>query len=96
MERNSMSKNGIPEFDGQNYEFWTIRMKTYVHAHGFEVWKLAVYGYKALTIPPTNDNGKKISLNNSKSTNALLNGLCDLVYTKLMHCIFSKEIWDKL
>jgi hypothetical protein len=96
MERNNMYKNGIPQFDGQNYAFWSRRMKTYVQAQGFEVWKSVVDGYKEPTVPPTNDNGKKLSLNNSKATNALLNGLCDSVYTKVIHCSSAKEIWDKL
>jgi hypothetical protein len=36
------------------------------------------------------------SISNSKSTNALLNGLCDLVYVKFMHYISAKEISEKL
>jgi hypothetical protein len=71
-------------------------MKTYVQAQGFEVWKLVVDGYKEPIVPLTNENGKKHSLNNSKSTNALLNGLCDLIYSKFMHCSSTKDIWDKL
>jgi hypothetical protein len=66
-------------------------MKTYVQAQGFEVWKSIVDGYKEPTIPPTNDNGKKLSLNNSKATNSLLNGLCDSIYTKVLHCSSAKE-----
>jgi hypothetical protein len=30
MERNNLYKNGIPQFDGQRYAFWSIRMKTYI------------------------------------------------------------------
>jgi hypothetical protein len=96
MESNNMYKNGIPQFDGHNYAFWRRRMKTYVQAQGFEVWKSIVDGYKEPTVLPTNENGKKLSLNNSKSTNELLNGLCDLVYTKVIHCSSAKEIWEKL
>jgi hypothetical protein len=25
-----------------------------------------------------------------------MNGLCDSVYTKVMHCSSAKEIWDKI
>jgi hypothetical protein len=34
--------------------------------------------------------------NNSKATNAILNGLCELVYTKVIHCKSTKYIWDKI
>jgi hypothetical protein len=48
------------------------------------------------TVPPTNERAIKLRKNNSKATNALLNGLCELVYTKFIHCKSAKEIWDKL
>jgi hypothetical protein len=38
----------------------------------------------------------KLGQNNSKATNALLNGLCESVFTKVIHCKSAKEIWDKL
>jgi hypothetical protein len=58
--------------------------------------KSVVDGYKEPVIPPTNENGRKLSLNNSKSKNALLNHLVDSIYVKVMHCISTKDIWDKL
>jgi hypothetical protein len=42
MERNNMYKNGIPQFDGQKYAFWSRRMKTYIQVQRFEIWKLVV------------------------------------------------------
>jgi hypothetical protein len=38
----------------------------------------------------------KLGENNSKATNALLNGLSDTVFTKVAHCKSAKEIWDKI
>jgi hypothetical protein len=60
MESNNMYKNGIPQFDGQNYGFWSIRMKTYIHAKGFEIWQSIVDGYTTPTIPSTNDKAMKL------------------------------------
>jgi hypothetical protein len=37
-----------------------------------------------------------ITQNNSKAKNALLNGLSETIFTKVAHCKFAKEIWDKL
>jgi hypothetical protein len=71
-------------------------MKTYVKAQGFDICQLVVDGYKEHVIPPTNENGRKLSLNNLKSKNAILSGLADLVYVKVMHCSSTKEIWEKL
>jgi hypothetical protein len=71
-------------------------MKTYVQEKGFEVWKSIVDGYKEPVIPPTNENGRKLSLNNLKAKNALLKGLVDSIYVKVMHYSSVKDIWDKL
>jgi hypothetical protein len=96
MERNNLYKNGIPQFNGQKYAFWSIRMKTYIQAQGFEIWKSIVDGYTTPTVPPTNDKAVKLGQNNSKAKNALLNGLSETIFTKVAHCKSAKEIWDKL
>jgi hypothetical protein len=96
MERNNMYRNGIPQFDGHNYVLWSKRMKTYVQAQGFDVWKLVVDGYKDLGTPPIDNDGNKPSQNNSRDKKDILNGLIDFVYVKVMHCDFAKETWDKL
>jgi hypothetical protein len=38
----------------------------------------------------------KLGQNNSKATNALLNGLGETIFTKVSHCKVAKEIWDKI
>jgi hypothetical protein len=96
MESTNSYKNGIPHFDGQKYAFWSIRMKTYIQAQGFEIWQSIVDGYTVPTVPPTNDKVVKLGQNNSKATNALLNGLSETIFTKVSHCKSAKEIWDKL
>jgi hypothetical protein len=96
MERNNLYKNGIPKFDGQKYAFWRIRMKTYIKEHGFQVWQSIVDGYTTRAVPPTNDKVVKLDENNFKAKNALLNGLSDIVFTKVAHCKSSKDIWDKI
>jgi hypothetical protein len=38
----------------------------------------------------------KLGENNSKAKNALLNGLNDTIFSKVAHCKFVKDIWDKI
>jgi hypothetical protein len=71
-------------------------MKTYIKAEGFKIWQSILDGYTTPTVPPTNDKSVKLSQNNSKAKNALLNGLSETIFTKVAHCKSSKEIWDKL
>jgi hypothetical protein len=83
MESTNSYKNGIPQFDGHKYAFWSIKMKTYIQAQGFQVWQSIVDGYTAPTVPPTNEKAVKLGENNSKAINALLNGLSDTILLKL-------------
>jgi hypothetical protein len=71
-------------------------MKKYVQALGYDVWKLVVDKYKEPATPPIDNNGKKLSQNNSSDNNVIFNGLVDSIYVKVMHYDFAKEIWDKL
>jgi hypothetical protein len=49
-----------------------------------------VDGYKEPTVSLTNEREIKLRKNNSKATNTLLNGLCESVYTKFIHCKSAK------
>jgi hypothetical protein len=71
-------------------------MKTYLQAQGFEIWQSIVDGYTTPSIPPTNDKEVKLGQNNSKAKNALLNGLSEMIFTKVSHCKSAKDILDKL
>jgi hypothetical protein len=92
MESNSMYKNGIPQFGGHNYAFSSRRMNTYVQAQGFDVWKSIVDGYKEYSTPSIDNDGEKLIQNNLRAKNAILNGLVDLVYVKVMNCDSAKQI----
>jgi hypothetical protein len=41
---------------------------------------------KVVAVPPNNNKAVKLGKNNSKSTNALPNGLSEMVFTKVAHC----------
>ena len=46
--------------------------------------------------PLTDTHGNKLYEDNSKAMNAILSGLTETVFVKLMHCDTTKEVWDKL
>ena len=96
MESTNSYKHGIPQFYGHKYAFWSIRMRTYIEVQGFQVLRSIVDGYTTPIVPPTNEKTIKLSENNSKATNSLLNGLSDTIFPKVAHCKSTKEIWDKL
>ena len=61
----------------------------------FGVWRSVLRGYdEASTESRIAD--EKAYTNNAKALNAILNGLANSVFVKVMHYKTSKEVWDKL
>jgi hypothetical protein len=59
-----------PLFNGTNFAFWKIRMKTYLMSLGMEIWQIVVDGYKIPTTLPTDEAGKKNYYSNARAMNS--------------------------
>ena len=68
----------------------------FLQAQGAKVWTTVLNRYDARVNPPTDNQGKKAYEDNSKAMNAILSGLSETIFVKVMHCKSAKEIWDKL
>ena len=78
------STNKSPLFTGTNYAFWKMRMRTYIMYLGIEFWAAVELGYA----PKESDSEKYAKLDfvaNAKAMNALLSGLCEAEFIKVMH-----------
>ena len=67
----------------------------YIMSLGIEFWAAVDLGYA----PKDSDREKQAKqdfIANSKAMNALLSGLCEAKFIKVMHNKTSKEIWDTL
>jgi hypothetical protein len=87
--------NGIPPFDGINFEYWSNRMETYLKSLGEYVWFLFALGYNALKKPKTAAQ-KEEKRNNKLAIDTILDGLTNSMKYKVGSCALSKEIWDKI
>jgi hypothetical protein len=87
--------NRILPFDGSNFECWSNRMETYLKSLGADVWFLISSRYNALKKPKTATQ-KEAKRNNKLAIDTILDGLTDLVKSKVGSCASSKEIWDKI
>ena len=85
------TKTGTPLFDGLNYAFWSIRMKVYLQAQWTDIWKMIenTYNIPSTTSATTATDKKKFE-DNSKAMNALLSGLTETIFVKVMHCETTK------
>jgi hypothetical protein len=52
-------------------------MRTYLMAHGFDIWSTFKIGYTVPTNPPVDVVGKRLSENNAKAMNAILSSVED-------------------
>jgi hypothetical protein len=84
-----------PLFDGTNFAFWKIRMRTYLMALGVDVWDVVETGYTKLVVLANKDDKLEFSFN-AKGMNATLNGLAEIEFVKVMHLDTAKVMWDKL
>jgi hypothetical protein len=87
--------NGIPPFDGRNFEYWSNRMENFLKYLGADVWFLVASGYNALKEPKTVAQ-KEARRNTKLEIDTILDGKTDLVKSKVGSCASEKEIWVKL
>jgi hypothetical protein len=84
-----------PLFDGTIFSFWKVRMRTYLMALGVDVWDVVETGYTKLVVLASKDDKLEFRFN-SKGMNAILNGLVEAEFVKVMHLETAKAMWDKL
>jgi hypothetical protein len=84
-----------PLFDGTNFSFWKIRMRTYLTALGANVWDVVETGYTNPVVLASKDSKLEFSFN-AKGMNAILNGLAEVEFVKVMHLETAKAMWDKI
>ena len=89
------STNKAPFFTGANYAFWKIRMRAYIMSLGLEVWDTVEFGYVSKSTDLEKE-AKQSFVAYAKAMNAILNGLCDAEFIKVMHSKIAKDMWDTL
>jgi hypothetical protein len=89
------STNKAPLFNGTNFAFWKVRMRTYIMALGADVWDVVDTGYVKPVVLANKDDKLEFSFN-AKAMNAILSGLAEAEFVKVMHLGTAKEMWDKL
>jgi hypothetical protein len=84
-----------PLFDGTNFSFWKVRMRTYLMDLGADIWDVVGTGYINPVVLASKDDKLEFSFN-AKEMNAILNGLAKAEIVKVMHLQTAKKIRDKL
>ena len=61
-----------------------------------DVWLSVENGDTTPNTAPSDTAAKKLRNDNSRDVNAILGGLANPIFVKVMQCKSTKEIWDKL
>lgn len=87
-----------PIFNGENYDYWNIRMKTFFEAHG--LWDVVEEGtavpegeiHKISTI----EVSKALKQQNAKALYLLHQSISDAILSRIIHATTAKEAWNIL
>jgi hypothetical protein len=88
------STNKAPLFNGTNFTFWKVRMRTYIMDLGADVWDVVDIGYVKPVVLANKDDKIEFSFN-AKAMNSILSGLAEAKFVKVMHLGTAKEMWGK-
>jgi hypothetical protein len=85
------STNKAPLFNGTNFAFWKVRMRTYIMVLGADVWDVVETGYVKPIVLASKDDNLEFNFN-TKAMHVILSGLAETKFVKVMHLEFSKEM----
>ena len=83
-QQEGLATNIPPLFTGENYAYWSVRMKFHLMSLGWKVWEETEKEYKIRDQAPTDPMELGQYEGNSKALNAILSGLTNYVFTKFM------------
>ncbi|KAI5329221.1 hypothetical protein L3X38_028618 [Prunus dulcis] len=104
MAGSSTSELRTPVFNGENYEFWSIRMKTILKSHG--LWDLVEHGCndpdskKEKEIEETKDAEKstmaQLLMKDARALGLIQSAVSDQLFPRIVNEETSKGAWDIL
>ena len=88
----------LPLFDGTNYAYWKVRMRTFLYSLDEKVWQAVEIGQTKPTEAPTDQDDAKIKVANfnSRALNALFNAVTNEEFKKISSTETAKEAWTIL
>ena len=94
-QQEGLATNEPPLFTGENYAYWSVRMKCHLMSLGWKVLDATIKEYRIDDQEPINSTKLDQYEGNSKALNEILSGLTNFVFTKFMRCKTAKQAWDK-
>ena len=95
-QQEGLATNIPPLLIGDNYAYWSVRMKCHLMSIQYKVWRSIEKQYKIIDALPIDRDELDQYESNAKALNAILSGLTNSVFVKVMQCKTFKHAWEKL
>ncbi|TXG57360.1 hypothetical protein EZV62_018673 [Acer yangbiense] len=89
----------VPQFSGENYQIWVVKMKSYLKSFGLWEYVAEDKQVPALRANPTIAQIKQYEeekMKKDKAVTCLHSALTDSIFTSIMDLETAKSIWDEL
>ena len=110
MEKEGGQVNRPPILDGSNYDYWKVRMTTFLKSIVNKTWKSVVKGSDhprvkdkdgndTIELKPVEEWSKDaddLALGNNKALNAMFNGVDKNMFRLINNCTVDKDSWNIL
>ncbi|MQM02076.1 hypothetical protein Taro_034835 [Colocasia esculenta] len=88
------SVNSPPLFDGEDYNYWKIRMKFFLQGYDYQLW--SIIEDEDLIVLSSRENWTDNDSQNNKVKNIICCALTRKEFNKISACKIAKEMWDKI
>ena len=94
-----MAQTMVPVFAGENYDIWSIKMRTLLLSQG--LWNIVEEGYKTyeegeVLMPDQKKALAKDQMTDAKALFLIQQGVAESLFSRIIAAKTSKEAWDKL
>jgi hypothetical protein len=85
-----------PHFDGNNYDYWKIRMSMHLKAMGEKIWPIIRDGFLVLKEDESSPNDHENILTNDQTMNVFYDALDINEFNHIKNLTTAHEIWTNL
>ena len=89
----------VPKFDGGNYDFWCVKMKTILFS--YDLWDYVEEGFDEEKDPTSLSVAEKQQIKDhrkkdAKALSLIQQGFADTIFSRIINTAKAKEAWDIL